>query len=295
MRYDRILYTLSFGAALLSAPALADPFVFNNGTPDGRMATASRPGVGTFEIESGDDFFLSGRTLINSATFTGLLPAATNLSTGIAQVRVEIYRVFPDDSDLSRVVPQPPASPFATAQVPARKNSPSDVALDDRDSAGGSLSFSATQLAAAFGTTNSLTQGSIHPKPNQTTGGNGPASGQEVRFDVSLTTPFDLAPGHYFFIPQVDLTSGDFLWLSSGTPSGSDLQAWARDQFLDPDWLRIGTDIVGGNPAPTFNLAFSLAGETIAEPASMALVAGGMGGLALLRRRGKGSRGRDAT
>jgi len=39
-----------------------------------------------------------------------------------------------------------------------------------------------------------------------------------------------------------------------------DLQSWTRDANLDPDWLRIGTDIVGGNFAPTFNAAFSLTG-----------------------------------
>src|SRR4029077_3378803 len=54
---------------------------------------------------------------------------------------------------------------------------------------------------------------------------------------------------HYFFVPQVELDNGDFVWLSSvrpivapGTPFAPDLQAWTRDEFLDPDWLRIGTD-----------------------------------------------------
>jgi hypothetical protein len=47
------------------------------------------------------------------------------------------------------------------------------------------------------------------------------------------------------------------------------LQAWTRDQFLDPDWLRVGTDIVGGGTtAPTFNMAFSLTGQAVPEPAS---------------------------
>ncbi len=98
---------------------------------------------------------------------------------------------------------------------------------------------------------------------------------------------------HYFFVPQVALNgAGDFLWLSSvrpivppGTPFTPDLQAWARDQFLDPDWLRVGTDIIGGTPVSTFNLAFSLQGQTVPEPASIALLAGAIGGLAMLRRR----------
>ena len=44
-------------------------------------------------------------------------------------------------------------------------------------------------------------------------------------------------------------------------------------QNLDPDWLRIGTDIVGGNPAPTFNMAFSLEGvNAVPEPATWAMM-----------------------
>ena len=34
---------------------------------------------------------------------------------------------------------------------------------------------------------------------------------------------------------------------------------------LAPDWLRIGTDIVGGAIPPTFGMTFSLAGETIPQ------------------------------
>jgi hypothetical protein len=32
---------------------------------------------------------------------------------------------------------------------------------------------------------------------------------------------------------------------------------------LAPDWLRIGTDIIGGATPPTFNMTFSLAGATL--------------------------------
>ena len=60
------------------------------------------------------------------------------------------------------------------------------------------------------------------------------------------------------------LTNGaQFYWLSASrpisgagtTPFAPDLQAWTGDAFLDPDWLRVGTDIVGGAPAPQFNAA----------------------------------------
>jgi hypothetical protein len=97
-------------------------------------------------------------------------------------------------------------------------------------------------------------------------------SGKEVQFTVAFTPPLDLAPGHYFFVPQVGLSASapansDFLWLSAplpikppGTPISPDLQAWERDDPpLAPDWLRVGTDIVGGTK---FNESFSLSGSS---------------------------------
>jgi hypothetical protein len=45
--------------------------------------------------------------------------------------------------------------------------------------------------------------------------------------------------------------------IAPGTPFSPDLQEWIRNAELDPDWLRVGTDIVGG---VTFNATFSLAG-----------------------------------
>jgi len=42
-----------------------------------------------------------------------------------------------------------------------------------------------------------------------------------------------------------------------------DLQAWVRNSDLSPDWMRIGTDIIGGTT--TFNMTFSLSGEAVPE------------------------------
>jgi PEP-CTERM motif len=261
--------------------AAATPFSFSTGNPDGRIATASRPDIGTFEIESADDFLATTPIQINSATFTGLLTGATPT---VGQVVVEIYRVFPNDSDVGRTSGPPT---FSTPQVPTRVNSPSDVALDSRDATAGTLSFGTTVLNATFTALNSVQSGGNHPAPGQATGGNGAVTGQEVQFNVTFTTPFVLPAGHYFFVPQVQVTGGDFLWLSAprpivapGTPFMPDLQSWTRDAFLDPDWLRIGTDIVDGANAPTFNAAFSLEG-VVPEPGSLVLLAAGVIGLAV--------------
>ena len=258
-------------AALLAPPATAQSFSFSTGSPDGRMAAGSRQGTSTTEIETADDFTLAQQTQISSATFTGLLPATASLSS-VGQVTVEIYRVFPKDST------NPPSG-----RVPTRTNSPSDNLFDSRDSALSTLTFQPAVIGASFSANNSVLNG-INPLPNQTTQGEGPVSGQEVQFTVNFAAPFDLPADHYFFVPQVQLSSGDFYWLSTAAPISPDLQAWIRNAALAPDWLRIGTDIVGGTTPPRFNMAFTLSGQVVPEPASVVLLLTGCG-LALRRRR----------
>jgi hypothetical protein len=67
--------------------------------------------------------------------------------------------------------------------------------------------------------------------------------------------------------------------VAPGTPFSPDLQSWTRNENLDPDWSRVGTDIIGGNTPPTFNAAFSLQGRTIPEPSNPALWSLLLGGL----------------
>jgi hypothetical protein len=61
---------------------------------------------------------------------------------------------------------------------------------------------------------------------------------------------------------------------------GPDLQTWIRNDDLQPVLLRVGTDILGGAPAPTSNGAFALNGQTVSEPGSVYLL--GFGALGLL-------------
>ncbi len=282
----KLILLIFLGAAFVAAPTNAGSFSFSTGSPDGRMATGSRTdSPGKIEIESADDFIvpIQGVNLTN-ATFTGLIPTGVSLSD-ITQVQIEIYRVFPNDSDVTRTSGPPT---FSTAQVPTRVNSPSDVAFDSRNSlSGGGLDFTPGIINPSFTASNSILNG-IHPMPNQTTGGEGAVTGQEVQFNVSFTNQFSLPAGHYFFVPQVDVGSGDFFWLSTAAPPlfTGDLQAWIRNADLDPDWLRQGTDIVGGGvSAPKFNESFSLVG-TLPDSGSTALLfASATGALLYLRRR----------
>jgi hypothetical protein len=276
---------LAVGLGTMLASSALGASIYNNLTPNNLMATATRPDSSSgFEIEAGDDFVLRSQTIINSASFVGLFVPGTSGTPSISQVVAEIYRVFPADSNTSR-----------TPNVPTRVNSPSDVAFDSRDSGASDLTFSTTVLSASLTTMNSVQPGGIHASPNQTTGGNGPLTGQEVQINLTFSTPFDLSPDHFFFVPQVSLTNGgQFYWLSASRPiSGAgttpfpagvtDLQAWTRDANLDPDWLRIGTDIVGGSPAPTFNAAFSLDGTAIPEPSPTLMALAGLALIAIWR------------
>lgn len=266
-------------STLFAANADAAAFSFSTGDSDYRIATGAQAGGTSKEIESADDFVLTQHTQLNQATFTGLLANGATLGD-IANVNVEIYRVFGKDSV------NPPSG-----RVPTRVNSPSDVAFLGRESASNSLSYSVTLLNGNASAANSVING-IHPLPDQKTGGEGAVSGQEVRFDINFNDAISLAADHYFFVPQVELKNGNFLWLSAAKPivGGSgpftpDLQSWIRDENLDPDWLRIGTDIVGGT---TFNQAFSVSGvSAVPLPGATWLFLSGMLGVMGLGKRRK--------
>ena len=244
---------------LLASQASAASFIFSTGDPDGKIATLSRPSSpGKIQTETADDFVATQAVVISQATFTGLLPLGADL-TSAGSVEIEIYHVFPGDSA------NPPSGNVLT-----RMNSPADVEIDSatRDSADGSLTFSATLMNPSFSVLNSVVNG-INKHPNEKTNGEGAVTGEEVLITVQFNPPISLPADHYFFRPEVLLNSGDFLWLSApkpivapGTPLAIDLQSWIRNDALAPDWLRIGTDITGQGP---FNAAFSLSGETDAD------------------------------
>ena len=242
---------------LLAATSLwSADFSFTTSNPDGLMGAVSRrASPGKLETETADDFTLDQTTVIRRATIVGLVPSGTQ-PQDIKDVEVEVYHVFPLDSAV------PPSG-----NVPSRANSPSDVEIGTATRAGnsGTLTFSTNVLNSNFGVGNTVVNNlKVATAPP---GGEGSTAGEEVEITITFTNPIILPAGHYFFRPEVLLTSGDFLYLSAPKviPAPKDLQAWIRNSNLTPDWLRIGTDIVGGAPAPTFNMTFSLAGETVPE------------------------------
>lgn len=238
---------------LIAQLATAQTFSFTPGGPDGKVGALSRPASpGKVESETADDFLLQQTTIINKATIKGLIPADTDLAK-INDVEVEIYHVFPLDSA--------PAS----GRVPSRTNSPSDVEIGTatRDASSGTLKFSATVENASFSVDHTVVNGinnvlTAAPGLNQ----------EEVEITIAFTAPIILPAGNYFFRPEVLVAGGDFFYLSAPrpiVPPGNsfvgDRQAWIRNSNLSPDWLRIGTDIIADGD--TFNMAFSLNGETV--------------------------------
>jgi len=264
------MYITMASAAALSVglvagmPIAADPFFFSTGNPDGQLGSLSRPpSSGNLETETADDFVLTDATVISRATIHGLIPSGLDVSS-IQQVEVELYHIFPKDSNTAR-----------TPQVVTRVNSPADVeigaATRDSSASPATLSFGSILENKTFSVLNTVVN-KINPAPNQFTGGEGPANGEEVEIDITFTPPIFLPADHYFFRPEVEVSGGNFLYLSApkpivspGTPfpaGFTDLQSWIRNENLSPDWSRPGTDITHQGP---FNAAFSLSGDTIPD------------------------------
>ena len=262
LRMKLVSAIISAAGMGLATSASAAPFFFTTGNPDGLLGALARSeSSGKLETETADDFILAETTVINGATITGLINAPV---ANIANVEVELYHVFPLDSV------SPPSG-----RVLSRANSPADVEIDNatRDGSAGTLEFVATPLATGVSVANTVVNG-INPNPSRTNG-EGPATGDQVQITITFKQPIVLPAGHYFFRPDVLVTGGDFLYMSAprpivspGTPFNGDLQAWIRNSRLAPDWVRIGTDVIGATPPatpPTFNMTFSLSGNTVPD------------------------------
>jgi hypothetical protein len=245
-------------AATLAMPSWADSFFFSTGAPDGQAGAVTRPATpGKIEVETADDFTLTQTTVLKGVTINGFLAGRTPL-TNVVNVEVEFYNVFPLNSA--------PAS----GRSPSRVNSPSDVEIGSatRDARTGGLSFIISQANPSFVIINSVVTDISFPF--FFTGGDHAMGGQQVQIAVTFTNPIILPAGHYFFRPEVEVNDDNFLFVSAprpiippGTPVANDAQAWMRNTNLKPDWLRVGTDIIGGAVPPTYNMSFSMTGESL--------------------------------
>jgi len=262
----RWLAVLAIGCLAGGVASAQDTKVtINTGDPDGKVGALSvPPSLTQKETETADDFDLKQLTVISGASIIGVIPAGTPLSD-ITNVEVEIYHVFPVDSNQK-----------VSGNVPDRTNSPSDheIGTATRDASKGTLAFRVTPLDSSFTVGETVINGinKLTPGGTTVTHGEGPETGEEVRIDITFTTPIILPADHYFFRPEVQVTGGNFLFASAprpivapGTFIASDKQAWIRNSALAPDWLRIGTDIIAGVP-PTFNMTFSLTGNQVLAP-----------------------------
>jgi hypothetical protein len=269
MKHSRFLKFALLPVTLFVSSALAETVLYNNDIPDGKIATLSRPGSpGVSERETADDFLLKSNSQITGGSFTGLLPSGAKINN----INVEIYGVQTTE--------------ITNRNVPTRVNSPTNDALREEDIAGG-LSFHTHTQNNLVSVGNSVVD-NIQPGATSAitmTGGEGPKSGEEVRIEFTLAQPFNLLAGHYFFVPQVQLDNGNFLWLSAAkppsafgsTPFAGDLQSWIRnDPGIAPDWERVGTDVIGGAPPQPYNAAFRLVGAPVPEPATICMLVAGL-------------------
>src|SRR5215469_10717255 len=101
MRYRAALIA-ALGLTTLAVSASADAILYNNLTPNAMIGVATRPTPsGSFEIEAGDDFVATTPVSVTHASFVGLVVSGTT-APAVQDVTLEIYRVFPDDSDVGR-------------------------------------------------------------------------------------------------------------------------------------------------------------------------------------------------
>src|SRR6516164_2611143 len=146
---------------VVAAPTMADVFSFSTGNPDGKLGSLSQPPGPGLETETADDFVLTDATVISRATVHGLIASGLGVSD-IKQVEVEVYHIFPIDSDTTRK----PA-------VVTRVNSPADVeigaATRDSGASPATLSFGTILVEKSFMVLNTVVN-KINPAPAQFTG-----------------------------------------------------------------------------------------------------------------------------
>src|SRR6478736_916794 len=150
IRYMRkIIFALGCILACARLAAGTPIVLYSNLAVTDSMAAASRPNtLGNVEIEAADDFILTGGgAAVTELKFIGILTGGIN-TLDVNSMNLEIYRVFPKDSQ------DPP-----DGKVPTRVNSPSDVAFAEAAFTTDFLSLTVTALNGSFSALNSVKNG----------------------------------------------------------------------------------------------------------------------------------------
>ena len=273
----------ALSTVLLAAPEVAKAFTLWDTLEAGNdIAFLSQiTGSGNPKPEAADDFIVNDPTRVSRLSLLAVLVnPSSDPFRGVEELEVEVFNLYPLDSDLSRV----PAT--------NRDGGPADddfIELEDEPD-GTELQYSVTVLDDAFSvdTTIGMVDG-VPPIP----GGGLPIeeagiTGELVQIDVTFPEPFDLAPGRYWLELTAEMENdGLFYWAQGTRPPISptdpaiDDQTWYRTKrganTLDVDWVRVANvlgDDIFGDPieTPAFNAAFQIHGETIPESNAFSLL-----------------------
>jgi hypothetical protein len=261
-----LLATTAFSFILFNAIAAhaADlTTVWDTLQPNNAIAFSSQ---GQVPDEAADDFTITNEKgfQVKKVSFIGFF---TGKEAKIEDINLAFYKVFPEDSDLTRK----PAT--------VRDNGPADDEFTAVSLAGQQLSFKNKSLGS-FEVKQTILPSSGPNAPGFGSGKlGGPLKGELRQIDVTLTTPLVLKPGAVFLSIVVNPSEGQFLRLAgsrpptfpSPLPTGViDRQAWFRTNAgftnaLEPDWVR-GSDVVNqqnGTANPAFNLGFKVQGDPV--------------------------------
>jgi hypothetical protein len=232
--------------------------------PNNAIAFSSQ---GQVPDEAADDFTITNPNgfRVTNISFLGFF---TDDKAKIQDINLAFYKVFPENSDLTRT----PAT--------VRTNGPADDEFTAVSLANKQLSFTVSDAKNGFEVKQTLLPNSGPNAPGFGSGKlGGPAKGKLRRIDVKLNTPLELKPGAIFLSIVVNPSTGQFLRLAGSRPPTFpnplptgviDRQAWFRTNAgfanaLEPDWVR-GSDVANqqnGTADPAFNLTVKVQGEPI--------------------------------
>ena len=86
----RVALIAALGLSVILGGTAFGGVLYNNLTPNTMIAIATRPDVGSFEIEAGDDFVATSQVSITSAAFVGLEVPGSAGAPSVQDVVVEI-------------------------------------------------------------------------------------------------------------------------------------------------------------------------------------------------------------